>query len=126
MRRTAHQALLQLARGSTNPWVRKSDARQLHLIRTPLRYISRQDGDAAAHDLRPVHTAANEDEAFARLAEFSEKWEAKYPTAVRAWERSWSEAETLCLGRRWPCRLVKGASCLPIDVGVSDALPPSP
>ncbi|MFF3159514.1 transposase [Streptomyces sp. NPDC057910] len=27
----------------------------------------------------------------ARLAEFSEKWQAKYPAAVRAWERSWSE-----------------------------------
>ena len=63
----------------------------VHLIRTTLKYISRADWDKAARDLRPVYTAANEDEALVRLAEFSEKWQAKYPAAVRAWERSWSE-----------------------------------
>ncbi|MFC8016478.1 transposase, partial [Streptomyces cinereoruber] len=63
----------------------------VHLIRTTLKYISRADWNKAARDPRPVYTAANEDEALARLAEFSEKWQAKYPAAVRAWERSWSE-----------------------------------
>ncbi|MFE5828412.1 transposase [Streptomyces erythrochromogenes] len=63
----------------------------VHLIRTTLKYISHADWDKAARGLRPVHTAANEDEAPARLAEFSEKRKAKYPAAVRAWERSWSE-----------------------------------
>ncbi|MFF3159699.1 transposase, partial [Streptomyces sp. NPDC057910] len=64
----------------------------VHLIRTTLKYISRADRDKAARDLKPVHTAANEDEALARLAESSEKGQGKYPAAVRARERSWSQA----------------------------------
>jgi putative transposase len=63
----------------------------VHLIRTSLRYASRADWQDVARDLKPIHTAVNEEQALERLAEFSEKWEAKYPAAVKAWERSWSE-----------------------------------
>jgi putative transposase len=63
----------------------------VHLIRTTLRYCSRADWEAVARDLKPVYTAVNEEQALERLAEFSEKWEAKYPAAIKAWERSWSE-----------------------------------
>jgi transposase-like protein len=63
----------------------------VHLIRTTLRYCSRADWEAVARDLKPIYTAVNEDQALQRLADFSEKWEKKYPAAVKAWERAWSE-----------------------------------
>ena len=63
----------------------------VHLIRATLRYASRADWDAVARDLKPIYAAVTEEAALERLAEFAGKWEAKYPAAIRLWERSWSE-----------------------------------
>ena len=41
--------------------------------------------------LKPVYTAASESEALDRFAEFSEKWEKRYPAIIRLWENAWSE-----------------------------------
>ena len=63
----------------------------IHLIRNTFRYASRKYWDQIAHDLRPVYTAANEAEAWARLEEFAEKWGKPYPAIKRLWENAWSE-----------------------------------
>jgi len=63
----------------------------VHLIRATLRYSSRADWDAVARDLKPIYAAVTEEAALERLAEFAGKWEAKYPAAIRLWERNWSE-----------------------------------
>jgi putative transposase len=55
------------------------------------RYASRKYWDQIAHDLRPVYTAANEAEAWARFEEFTEKWGKPYPAIKRLWENAWSE-----------------------------------
>jgi putative transposase len=61
------------------------------LIRNSFRYASRRDWTAIAKDLKPIYTAATEAAALERLAEFSERWEAKYPAIVGLWENAWAE-----------------------------------
>jgi transposase-like protein len=63
----------------------------VHLLRNSFRYASRKDWSTIAKDLRPVYTAASESEALDRFAEFSEKWEKKYPAIIRLWTNAWPE-----------------------------------
>jgi transposase-like protein len=63
----------------------------IHLIRNTFRYSARQDWDTMAKDLRPVYTAVNADQAAARMDDFADKWQAKYPAAVNLWRSAWSE-----------------------------------
>jgi putative transposase len=63
----------------------------IHLLRNSFRYASRKDWPAIAKDLKPVYTAATEAAALDRLAEFSGRWEARYPAIVKLWENAWAE-----------------------------------
>jgi putative transposase len=63
----------------------------VHLLRNSFRYASRRDWAAIAKDLKPVYTAPSEQAALDRFAEFSEKWEARYPAIVRLWTNAWAE-----------------------------------
>lgn len=63
----------------------------VHLLRNSFRYASKKDWAAIAKDLKPVYTAASESDALDRFAEFSEKWEARYPAIVRLWTNAWAE-----------------------------------
>ena len=46
---------------------------------------------ADSEGLKPVYTAASESEALERFAEFSGKWEKRYPAIIRLWENAWAE-----------------------------------
>jgi transposase-like protein len=63
----------------------------VHLLRNSFRYASRKDWAAIAKDLRPIYTAPTEAAALDRLAEFAERWEARYPAIIRLWEQAWAE-----------------------------------
>jgi putative transposase len=63
----------------------------VHLLRNSFRYASRKDWAAIAKDLRPVYTAATGAAAHDRLAEFAERWEARYPAIIKLWESAWAE-----------------------------------
>lgn len=63
----------------------------VHLLRNSFTYASKKDWPALAKDLKPVYTAASESDALDRFAEFSEKWEARYPAIVRLWTSAWAE-----------------------------------
>jgi putative transposase len=63
----------------------------VHLLRNSFRYASRKDWSTLAKDLKPVYTAPSEQAALDRFAEFSEKWEQKYPAIVRLWTQAWAE-----------------------------------
>ena len=52
---------------------------------------SKKDWAQIAKDLKPVYTAASESEALDRFAEFSGKWEKRYPAIIRLWENAWAE-----------------------------------
>ncbi len=63
----------------------------VHLIRNSFRYASRRDWPELAKDLKPIYTAPTEAAALERLAELSERWEAKYPAIIGLWENAWAE-----------------------------------
>ena len=56
----------------------------VHLLRNSFKYASKRDWAQIAKDLKPVYTAASETEA-SRFAEFSGKWEKRYPAIIRLW-----------------------------------------
>ena len=63
----------------------------VHLLRNSFKYASKKDWGQIAKDLKPVYTAASESEALDRFAEFSGKWEKRYPAIIRLWENAWAE-----------------------------------
>jgi len=63
----------------------------VHLLRNSFRYASRKDWAAIAKDLKPVYTAATEQAALDRFAEFATTWEKRYPAIVRLWTNAWPE-----------------------------------
>ena len=63
----------------------------VHLLRNSFRYASKRDWSAIAKALKPIYTAPSEQAALDRFAEFSEKWEQRYPAIVRLWTNAWAE-----------------------------------
>ena len=63
----------------------------VHLLRNSFRYASKKDWAGIAKDLKPVYTAPSEQAALDRFAEFSEKWEKRYPAIIRLWTNAWAE-----------------------------------
>jgi transposase-like protein len=63
----------------------------IHLLRNSFKYASKADWSAIAKDLKLVYGAPSEPAAFDAFADFSSKWEKKYPAVVRLWENAWAE-----------------------------------
>jgi putative transposase len=66
----------------------------VHQIRNSLRYVSWKERKAMAKNLRRIYEAATEEEDSAGLAEFSEKWDKRYPYVSASWKSNWSEIAT--------------------------------
>jgi putative transposase len=63
----------------------------VHLLRNSFHYASRKDWSTLAKDLKPVYTAPSEQAALDRFAEFSQKWDKRYPAIIRLWTNAWAE-----------------------------------
>jgi transposase-like protein len=63
----------------------------VHLLRNSFRYASKKYWSQIAADLKPVYTACSEAAALDAFAEFSGKWEKRYPAIIRLWENAWAE-----------------------------------
>lgn len=63
----------------------------VHLLRNSFKYASKADWPVIAKELKPVYTAVSEAAALDAFAEFSGKWEKKYPAIIRLWENAWAE-----------------------------------
>jgi putative transposase len=62
----------------------------VHLVRHSLNYVGWKERKEVARDLRTIYTSATDVEAEQRLAEFSAKWDAKYPMIAKSWRSNWS------------------------------------
>ena len=62
----------------------------VHLVRHSLNYVGWKDRKTVAADLRQIYSAATEAEAEQRLAEFAEKWDARFPTIAKSWRSNWA------------------------------------
>lgn len=67
----------------------------VHLVRSALRYVSTEDSQLVARDLKKIYQAATVLEAEAALAEFAQVWDAKYPTIAKQWRAKWADIVTL-------------------------------
>jgi len=63
----------------------------VHQIRNACRYVVWKDKKAFTADMKPIYDAPNKQAAQAALADFADRWESKYPYAVRSWRENWDE-----------------------------------
>lgn len=66
----------------------------IHQIRHTLRYVTWSDQKAFMKDLRTVYQAPTREEGELNLLKLAETWGAKYPAAIRSWEKNWDELST--------------------------------
>lgn len=67
----------------------------VHLVRAALKYVTLTDTKAVATDLKKIYQAATLPEAEQALEEFSQAWDAKYPTISKTWRAKWADIITL-------------------------------
>jgi transposase-like protein len=67
----------------------------VHLVRAALRYVSTEDSQLVARDLKKIYQAATALEAEAALDQFAQVWDAKYPTIAKQWRAKWADIVTL-------------------------------
>lgn len=66
----------------------------IHQIRSSMKYIPYKDRRAFVTDLKTVYTAVNEEGAMNNLMLLKDKWDKKYPNAVKSWEDNWDNLST--------------------------------
>ena len=66
----------------------------VHQIRNSLRYVSWKERKTMATDLKLIYKAATEEEGFAALDDFAEKWDKRYPHVSASWKKNWGEIAT--------------------------------
>lgn len=61
----------------------------VHQVRNTLKYVADKDKKAFAADLKKIYGAPNEQTALDERDRVSDKWNEKYPNAMKSWERHW-------------------------------------
>jgi putative transposase len=62
----------------------------VHLVRHSLNYVGWKQRKEVARELKLIYTAATDEEAEQRLAEFGLKWDAKFPMISKSWRSNWT------------------------------------
>lgn len=61
----------------------------VHQVRNTLKYVPDKDRKVFANDLKNIYQAPDEIKALEALTRVTEKWSAKYPNAMKSWEKNW-------------------------------------
>lgn len=61
----------------------------VHQVRNTLKYVANKDQKAFAHDLKTIYNAPSEQAGRKALDEVTEKWEERYPRAMKRWYDNW-------------------------------------
>ena len=61
----------------------------VHQVRNTLKYVADKDRKAFATDLKKIYNAPSEEKGREALDEVTEKWEEKYPRAMKRWYDNW-------------------------------------
>ena len=73
----------------------------VHLVRAALKYVTDKDSREVISDLQKIYQAANVIDAEQELENFTQKWDAKYPTIGKQWR-------LLRRPKNGPCRSLTG------------------
>ena len=66
----------------------------VHQIRNSCKFVSYKDLREFTADLKPIYRSVSEEAGLEALEVFADKWESKYPLAIRSWRNNWSEIST--------------------------------
>lgn len=61
----------------------------VHQIRNTLKHVSYKYKKEFANDLKTIYTAPNEETGHDRMLQVTEKWEERYPNAMKSWSVHW-------------------------------------
>ncbi len=61
----------------------------VHQVRNTLKYVADKDRKPFAADLKTIYNAPNEKKAIEARERVTQKWEEKYPRAMKSWEKNW-------------------------------------
>ncbi len=61
----------------------------IHQIRSSMKYVPYKDRKTFTSDLKSVYTSVNEEAGMENLLSIKEKWNNKYPNAIKSWEDNW-------------------------------------
>lgn len=61
----------------------------VHQVRNTLRYVAEKDKKAFAADLKTIYHAPSEQVGHERMEAVTEKWQDKYPHAMKSWASNW-------------------------------------
>ncbi|MGB5337758.1 MAG: IS256 family transposase [Gammaproteobacteria bacterium] len=67
----------------------------VHMVRNSVKYVPWKDYKPVTADLKRIYRSVTEEEALQALAEFSERWDGKYPQISRSWRSHWDNLNTL-------------------------------
>lgn len=76
----------------------------IHQLRASMKYIPHKDKKPFAADLKAVYTAPSEEAALDRFLSVKERWQGKFPNAIKSWEQNW---DNLCTFFAYPPELRK-------------------
>ena len=63
----------------------------VHQIRNACRYVVWKDKKAFTTDMKLIYNAPTQAAAKAALKDFADKWDSKYPYAIKSWRDNWDE-----------------------------------
>jgi len=61
----------------------------VHMVRGSLNFVNWKERKAVATDLKAIYRAETKEQAGQELISFAEKWDGRYPTISKLWERNW-------------------------------------
>lgn len=61
----------------------------VHQVRNTLKYVPEKDRKAFAADLKSIYQAPTEEQGRANMEAVTEKWQGKYPNAMKSWSSNW-------------------------------------
>lgn len=61
----------------------------VHQVRNTLKYVSDKDRKEFASDLKTIYNAANENIGMQARDEVADKWQSRYPNAMKSWFKNW-------------------------------------
>ncbi len=63
----------------------------VHQIRNSCKFVPYKDRKLVCADLKKIYGAVNLDDAEYAKEEFREKWDSKYPSILKTWDKNWAE-----------------------------------
>ena len=66
----------------------------VHQVRNSAKFVPYKDRKEVCADLKKIYGAVNIEDAEYAKEEFREKWDKKYPSIMRSWDRNWAELST--------------------------------